>query len=87
MNNIVQLQKKMPHAYFVLVLWIKTNRNTKKGKKRHHIEPATLSMKLAILTSRFDSPPQSCVVSVTWTCCEHRRISLLLQFNGFSGGF
>lgn len=49
-----------------------TKRRRKKAQ-RHHIEPATLSMNLAILTSRFDSPPQSCVVSVTWTYCEHRH--------------
>lgn len=32
------------------------------------MESATLSINLAILMSRFDSPPQSCVVSVIWTC-------------------
>lgn len=33
-----------------------------------HNESATLSMNLAILASRLDSPPQSWVVSVIWTC-------------------
>lgn len=47
------------------------------------MEPTTLSMKLAILTSRFDSPPQSCVVSVTWTYCEHRHTTLLLLLTVF----
>lgn len=35
-NNIVQLQKKMPHVYFVLVHWITTNRNKKKKQKASH---------------------------------------------------
>lgn len=38
-------------------------------------------MNLAILMSRFDSPPQSCVVSVIWTCesqSSNRSRSILL---------
>lgn len=32
------------------------------------MESEILSINLAILMSRFDSPPQSCVDSVIWTC-------------------
>lgn len=39
-----------------------------KTKKKNYMESEILSINLAILMSRFDSPPQSCVDSVIWTC-------------------
>lgn len=46
---------------------------------------AILSINLAILMSRFDSPPQSCVVNVIWTCegkeaptYNHRNVQSIL---------
>lgn len=44
--------------------------NEKKNQKNNYsiTEREMLSINLAILTSLFDSPPQSCVVSVIWTC-------------------
>lgn len=40
----------------------------------NHNESTILSMNLAILMSRFDSPPQSCVVSVIWTCVNKNNV-------------
>lgn len=40
----------------------------------NHNESTILSMNLAILISCFDSPPQSCVVSVIWTCVNTNTV-------------
>lgn len=66
--NMVQSPNRMFFADFHLI-WIKCKGN-KKNEQKHHIESATLSINLAILTSLLESPPQSCVVNVTWTCAD-----------------
>lgn len=54
MNNIVQLQKKMSHTYFVLVFWIKTKQEQKEEEKKH--KDITLNLQLCRWTWPFWRP-------------------------------
>lgn len=72
--NIVQSPNRTSFTGFHLI-WIKCKGN-KKNEQKHYIESATLSINLAILMSLFESPPQSCVVNVTWTCADTDTQSL-----------